>query len=401
MIHAQSNHARIYPWNSARQPEQIDRAIDIGKDLTLNTTKLHEIGRVGQLGTRRGTPANAYSLRQYENGAMAFFRDLANVIDPGTGDPTAIDLDDIKATRFNISHDYTDDSGAFVGSVWYPNMRVNGLTLNFGDPESSIERNFDLVGEKYCVIPGYYVAYAEQSAVGATEVISFGGTGEPPIPVEYKTGLFMLMVLRVRAGAVSEITTYSYSDLNKELTVTGCLASDLIKVYYVSATAYTDLWVDNDADADAYYADQISIFARIGSGEESQLYRLQSIGIDIAFTRKDYRELGNKNVVQTGVSEKTVTVTLGRILEDFTIEEVLSGEASPIYIDTSELSDDVTIIVKIYTDNTKSTFMMEYRMDNLAPSALSDAQAVEDYQTANNTLVGSEFSVSLDETIFS
>jgi hypothetical protein len=403
MLHAQSNHARVYPWNSARQPSQIDRAIEITDDIALNSTKRYEIGRVGQLGTKKGTPTNTYALRQYENGAMAFFRDLANIVDPSTGESTEIDLDDIKATRCNYSHDYTDDAGTFIGSVFYPNMRLSGFSINVGDTEADIERNFSIVGEKYCVIPGYYVAYTEQTAVGATEVISFGGTGEPLTPVEYKTDTYMLMVLRVRSGVVSELTTsaYTYNAGTQELTVTGCMALDLIKVYYVSATAYTDLWEDNDVDPDAFSADQISIYARIGSGEESQLYRLQSIGIDVAFTRKDYRELGNKNVVQTGVSEKEVTVTLGGVMEDFTIEEVLSGEAAPKYIDTDELSTNVTIIVKIYTDNTKTTFAMEYKMTGLASSALSNAQPNNDYQTNNNTLIGSNFSVSLEETVFS
>jgi len=402
MLHADSNHARIYPWNSAREPEQIDRAIDIGDDFTSNSTKRYEIGRVGQLGVKKGTPTNTYSLRQYENGAMKFFRALANIIDPGTGEDTTIDLDDIKSTRFNLSHDYTDDAETFVGSVWYPNIRVNGFSINIGDPDADIERNFDLVGEKYCVLPGYYVAYASQVASGASEVISFGGTGEPPVPVEYQTDKFMLMVLRVRAGVVSELTSssYTYNDGTKELTVTGCSVSDIIKVYYVSATEYTDLWEDNDSDADAFSADQVSIFVQIGSGDESQIYKLQSIGIDVAFTRKDYKQIGDKSVVQTGVSEKVVTVTLGRILEDFTIEEVLSGVSSPKYIDTDELSTNITVVVKIYTDNTKTTFAMEYDMPELSSSALSNSQPNNDYQTNNNTLIGSEFSVSLEETVF-
>ena len=402
MLHADSNHARIYPWNSAREPEQIDRAIDIGDDFTSNSTKRYEIGRVGQLGVKKGTPTNTYSLRQYENGAMKFFRALANIIDPGTGEDTTIDLDDIKSTRFNLSHDYTDDAETFVGSVWYPNIRVNGFSINIGDPDADIERNFDLVGEKYCVLPGYYVAYASQVASGASEVISFGGTGEPPVPVEYQTSKFMLMVLRVRAGVVSELTSssYTYNDGTKELTVTGCSVSDIIKVYYVSATEYTDLWEDNDSDADAFSADQVSIFVQIGSGDESQIYKLQSIGIDVAFTRKDYKQIGDKSVVQTGVSEKVVTVTLGRILEDFTIEEVLSGVSSPKYIDTDELSTNITVVVKIYTDNTKTTFAMEYDMPELSSSALSNSQPNNDYQTNNNTLIGSEFSVSLEETVF-
>ena len=150
MIHSKLVQPRIFPANSARAPEQINRAQDISGDLTLTQEKLYEIGRDGKMGVRKETPSLAYSMTQYEYGSMEFWYALANVEDPASGAlDNSIDLDDIKSTTFDITAYMTDDDNTFRGTMWFPKLRVNGFSLNIGDPDAVVERSFDLVGEDF------------------------------------------------------------------------------------------------------------------------------------------------------------------------------------------------------------------------------------------------------------
>jgi len=399
MIKGNATEPRAYPWNSARQPEQINRLNELTGNVTLNQEKMYEVGRALKLGVRKLTPATPITLNQNENLTMDFWRVLANKVDPGTGGEVKIDLDDIKGERIDISASLTDEDESFKGTVYFSNMRVNNFAINIGNPDAKIERTFDLVGEYCRVIVDNYLAYAEKVAVGASEDITFGGTGEPPVPLED----IIFRVLRVSDDAVSEVESNSYSYVGETggigtLTVTGCEVDDLIKVYYPAADAYTDLWEDNVIDPLACYADQCEIYLRIGEGTAQKLYRIQSANIAGAFDRKDYKEIGNRDVVQTGVSAKTVTVTLGRILEDFTLEQILADLADPSdskIIDVEKLSASIGLVVKMYTDNLKTDFAMGIRIDNLSPTTLKPLSAKpEAMNEAENALESDNFLVT-------
>jgi hypothetical protein len=403
MIHSRATKPRIFPWNSNRAPEQIDRAQDLGGDLTLTQTKLYEIGRDGKLGVNKETPKMALTLRQFENGSMAFFRALANKENPASGGlDESIDLDDIKSTYFDISTYLTDDNSSFRGTAWFPKLRVNGFSINVGSPDAIVERSFDLVGEDYKVITDNYLAF-ETGTVSAPGIYTLALS---PAPIEYASGKRIFRVLRVRGSEVAELVEDATSTYDADtwrysagsVIVQTCLADDIVKVFYPAATAYTTLWADNDVDAEALFAKQCTVYLKVGVGANQQVYRLQSVGIDVAFDRTDYKEIGNAEVVQTGVKSKTVTVTLGRILEDFTLEEVLRGTSIYEYIDARNFSSDITLTVKIYTDSTKTAFKMGYKIASLSPTALSNNSTVEDYDSANDTMESDNLMVTTDES---
>jgi hypothetical protein len=403
MVHAKATYPRIFPWNNDRDPEQIDRAQNIGGDLTLNQTKLYEIGRIDKLGVHKETPSFAYSLTQLENGSMAFWRDLANVEDPASGAlDESIDLDDISSTYFDITSYLVDDDATFRGTAWFPKLRVNGFSMSIGDPDAIIERNFDLVGEDYKILPSKYFSF-EKGTAGAPGAFQVTLS---PIATEWASGDYIYRVLRVRSGVVTELledaglgaNTWAYNSGTHVVKVQTCLVGDIVKVYYPSATAYTTLWTDNDVDAEAFFADQCSIYLKVGIGANQRIYRLQSVNIDVSFDRADYKEVGNTEIVQTGVNAKTVTVTLGRILEDFTIEEILAGSPAYDHIDAREFSSDITLTVKIYTDNTKATFAMGYKITGLSPTTLNHGETIEEYDTADNALESDNFMATPDES---
>jgi len=394
MIHAKYVKPRIFPWNSARDPEQIDRSQDIGGDLTLNREKVYEIGREGLLGYRRQTPSCDYSMTQFEYGSMAFWYALANKVTP-VGAPYYITLEDLKETKCDIAAFLTDDDNTFRGTIWFPKLRVNGFSLNIADPDAIIERSFDLIGEDYKMLDGKYFAYSVHVATVATEVITLS-----PAAIEWGSGDYIFKVLRVRSGVVSELIegvgADQWSYAAGDVTVTACVIDDIIKVYYESATAYTTTWTNNDADPDLLLAENAEIYIKVGTG--TRIYRLQTIGIDVAFERADYKEIGNSEVVQTGVKNKTVTISLNRYSTDFSLEDILASDTTYPYIDPRNFAENIQIMVKIYNEKAHTNFKIGYLMDNISPTTLGTSQAIEDYNQRVNTLEGDSLKISDEES---
>ena len=405
MIHAKFVWPRIFPWNGDRNPEQIDRVQDIGGDLALNREKLYEIGRNGVLGYRKGTPSFSYSMRQYEYGSMDFWRALANQEDPASAAlDNSITLEDLKSEKSDISAFLTDDNGTFRGTVWFPNLRVNGFSMNIGDPEAIVERNFDLVGEDYKILEGNYF-YCEKDTVITAGPAEFT-LALLQIPIEYASGDYVLQVLRVRGVDVTKLeedatSTYDANSWRYDLgsnsvIVQTCITDDIVKVSYSSATPYT-VWADNTVDTSFLLAEDCEIWMKKGIAAESKIYKLQSITIDVALERTDKREIGNTEVVQTGVSAKTVTVTLNSLGEDFTLEDILNNDPAYPYIDPRDFPATIQLMVKIFTDSTHDTFKMGYLITTLSPTALGLSQTIEDYMQKTHALESDNLLISDDE----
>jgi len=392
MIHAKMCKPRAFPWNSARVPEQIDRLQNITGDQTLNREKVYEIGRVGRLGFKKATPSFAYSATQFEYGSMAFWYDLANKATPG-GAPYDVDLDDLVETQCDIAAFLTDDNATFRGTIWFPGLRVNGFSINIADPDATIERSFDLIGEDYKMIDGNYLSYETATAAGATTVIVLD-----PVPILYTATDYIFRVLRVRSGVVSELektTDWTFAP-PATVTVTGGVVGDVIKVYYPSATAYTTTWTDNDSDPDLLLAEYAEISLKCGTG--TRIYRLQSVGIDVAFDRADYKEVGNSEIVQRGVNNKTVTVALNRFAEDFALEDILASDTTYPYIDPSNFAENIQMQIKIYSEKAHTNFKIGYLITGLSPTTIGTTQDIEAYNQRTCNLESDNLKVSSSES---
>ena len=402
MIKGNANSPRIFPWASARVPEQIDRCTELNGDVTLNQEKLYELGRTLKLGIHKLTPTAPITLTQNEYGSMSFWRALANVEDPGSGEDEDITLEDLKSTIFDLSAYMTDEAGTFKGTAYFPKQRLSGFSISIADPDAMVVRNFDFAGEQCHLIVDKYLAFAQQTASGAIETISLS-----PAPIEYASGKYIYRVIRDRAGTVDELVEDSsapYADntwhkSGSDIIVQTCVVGDVIKVFYAADTAYTTLWTDNDSDSDALYADQCTIYLKVGSDPAQQIYKVQSVTIDAVLDRSDYKEIGNKEIVQTGVNSKTVTVSLGRILSDYSLEEILADVGAYPDIDIENFSEDITLLIKIYTTNEKTVFKCGYKITGLSPTTLKPLGAApEAMNTADNALESDNFLVSSDES---
>lgn len=408
MINASAYKPRIIPINGDVPSAEIDRAQSIDPTVSLNRTKVEEIGRDGVVGYMKKSPTVGYALTQLEYGSIEFYEKLVNKSTIGGAGETEITEDDFKNSQFDICAYLTDDDATFRGTMWYPNLRTAGFGISIGDPQALIERKFDFVGEQAVIWQGankYLIYDSHTCGTGTDNVIALDA--KPPIADPDHPTVYMLRVVRVRAGVSTELvltTDYSYSDATKDLTIVAVNDNDVIKYWYTSTTAPTVQFTNNDADPAGLLGDCASIYLYIpATGKPSSsdyIYRLQSVSLDVKYDREDLREIGNKNVVQRGIKNTTVTATLGRILEQYTIEEVLRGVATGYgKIDVEDLTDNVSLIIKIFTDNTKATLAYGMRFDNLSPTDVKGGATVNEYLKADTTLEGESFIISADATV--
>lgn len=404
MIHTSAWQPRVYPYKGDIAPVQIDRLQDLTASVTLNREKIREIGRDGTVDWRKRIPSTRVTLRQLEYGDLEFYRKLGNLAD-ATNDVT---LNDFKTSMVDICGYKTDDDGTFLGTVWYPKLRVAGFGINIGDPQALIERNFDLVGEDESILKdnNAYFNYQRFSASGGTPE-SLTINSPSPVADPETSGGYLFRVLRVRGTTTTELTStaavptgdnYRFNAPSTLQVATN--SGDIIKVYYSAATFNTQsqsvVFTNNNADPSGLLAEAASIFLYVSSN--SYIYRLQSVAIDIAFDRTDYYEVGNSEVVQRGIREKTVRITLGRILEAYTVEEVLRG-VNDAYgrINNRLYRDDITLRVKLYRNSIKSDFDLGFKATNLSPVSVDAGVPLNDYATRNAVLEGEDFTISATE----
>ncbi len=410
MIHSSKYQPRIFPISGIYDDAEIDRAQAIDPTVSLNREKVEEIGREGIVGYLAKSPTTGYRLTQFEYGNIEFWQKIVNNEIIGGSGEDAIDLNDFKTAYFDITAFLTDNDDTFVGTMVYPALRTAGFSLTIGDPQAIVERSFDFVGEKALQLRGdnKYWIYVKGTvgtgdlATGDNYVIDL--SARVPAEDPNTADKYMQRVVRVRSGATTELTAtgYSYSSTNTELTISDAVLADVYKVYYTSATAPANIFTLNDSDPAGIIADSAEIYLYIPAsaeqaGASDYIYRLQSVTLDVSFDREDLREIGNNDVVQRGVRDKTVTVTMGRILEELTVEEILSGYGSDHgIIDFSKLSTSISLLVKIYEDNTKTSFKYGFYASGLTPTELRDGAGVNEHVRRDDTLEGEALKISTD-----
>lgn len=408
MINASKYQLRIYPIQGSTESHQLDRMQSIDPTGTINEKKIEELGRQGAVGYVGKTCEVAYRATQYEYGSIQFWQDLANVTNKGgSGDASGITINEFKTSYFDIAGFMTDDSATFLGTALWTDLRTSGFSINIPGAEEVIERNFDFVGDGYKLLQGdnkYYINDSYTVASGSDDDIDLSAI--PPAEDPNNTGVYMLRVVRYRGTTTTELTLttdYTYTTGTKILHIVSVVAGDIIKYYYTSATAPT-IFSNNDTDPDAIMGDSASIFLYIpASGHPAStdyIYRLQNVSLDVRFTREDYREIGNANIIARGISDTEVGVTLGKILESFTLEEILAGKAAGWGIlDIKDLSDQVTLIVKFFSDNTKTTFKYGIKATGLKAYNLKLGGAINQYIKPEAMLKGEDLTISANSTV--
>lgn len=395
---------KIFPYGSTILEENINRVQGISPDGTINYHEDYELGNTSKVGNTFLSSEVSCSLTQREYGALDFFRRIANV----ENSVNDITLSDFESSAFDIVAYYKDTDGDAFATAWYEKQRVAGFSVTISDPEAVTDRSFDFVGEdgktlkgdmKYLIPVKYTCGISDVGEVEITLGASGDGFEDYPTPIEdpRNSDQYILRAVRIRAGAVTDLvvgTDISFDGVDT-VTVTGCLASDIIKFYY-GATTYISgqvPWTANTSDLPSISANSASIYL----GTSQYLYRLQSVTITVNFTREDKKEVGNSEVVQRGVNKDEVTIELGRLLDRMTIEDILAGGSgsSMDLIDINELGNDFTLIVALYSDKKKQTFKMGYKATGLYPSGWKPGNVdVEAHVEAGDTLTGDNLTIT-------
>jgi hypothetical protein len=216
----------------------------------------------------------------------------------------------------------------------------------------------------------------------------------------------MLKVVKydVTTGETDEIEegtgadTYAYVNGTKTITLNSASVGDIYRVYYSATTYITGAtpWTDNDTDAAGIEADCVSVFLRTTG---NRVYRLQSCNVDVTFDRFDVREIGSSAVVKEGAREISVSVSMDRVLETIRMEELAMGKtANHGIIDINKFLDDSILTIKIYEDNTKTTFKMGYEFKDLAVTSLDLGIPVDEYNNRSVTMEGETGRIVNDES---
>jgi len=385
MIHSSYFRPRVMPVLADSADVEIDRVQDLSSTATLNRTKIEEVGRDGIVDWRQTTPSVSVNLRQLEYGSIELFRKLAN-----KGDSVeTINFTDFKTSVFDVAGYKTDDNGTFLGTIWYPNLRLNSFGLTIGDPDAVVERSFGFVGEdeiallynnKYLIRGRYTIA-----AGGVNQTVTVSNPAPTADPDN--SGRFLFKVVRVSAGTATELNHGTdWSCNGTVVTINGTtLTGDVIWVWYSAATVGGQtIFVNNDADLGSISADSASIFL----ATSTYVYRLQSVAVDSSFDRRDIKEIGNNTVVSRGVRDITHKITLGKVIESYTIEEILRGKAGFSYgkLDIRKYTDNNVLVIKLFSDNSKKTFKLGYKFTDLAPVGRDTATPVSDYINSGMTM---------------
>ena len=387
---------RIIPVLGTGVADEIDRVQSIDKSGTLNKIKVEELGRDGVVEYIDQPPTVTFRMTQLEHGNLSLFKKLANVPDSDT----EVTLNDFKSSTFDLCSYLEGDNGTFKGTVWLPKQRLSGFTINIGSPQGLIDRSFDLVGEDWITWQGankYLIHKVETVESGDLEsgnsvIIAVAD----PVAVEdpMVAGSFIKRVVRVRAGVSTElveVTDWSY--LTGNLTVEDCAVGDTIKYVYTGASYLTgiDPFVKNDSDLPGIHADSASLFL----ATSDYLYRLQSVSIAVSLERFDVFEIGNNEVVARGVKTKTVTITLGRILETFTQEEIFAGQVADFgKLDLREFGDKFVLKCHLYSAHDKLVYKIGFRAVDLAPTEIRGGASVGNYVEQGGTLTGQDLTIS-------
>ena len=397
MIHSSTTSPRVFAYKGTLAFGQIDRLQELTFSATLNRTKIQEIGRDGTVCWRKSIPTINGTARQLEYGNLAFWKQLANKATA----TTKVEWTDFESSAVDIAVYETDENNAFKSTVWYPNLRTAGFALNIGSPEGQAERSFTFIGEDEITFQGdnkYLIVLQDSLAAAPAHTIVLNATtyANYPLPTanpdESGSASYIEKVVKVTSGGIASTLTsadYSYNAGTNTLTITNSAAGDTYKVYYTADTYITnqDLFTNNDADLCVLPAENCSIYLKT----TNYVYRLQSVACDVTFDRYDVKEIGSTDVVLRGVRDTNVRITLGRILDQWTVEEVYRGVA-PGYgrIDIRDFDDNINLIIKLYSTDAKDTFSIGYAFTGLSPASLDNGVALNDYIKRGSVLQGEE-----------
>jgi len=402
--HTKANKPRIYPYNGDVTPGDMDRVQAFSYGLNQPFEELYEWGREDKMAVDKGILETSSSAAQLEYGTIDTYLKLANLASTPVGGLT---LSDFSSSKFDIITVGKDDyNGDLEQIIWSPKMVLDSISINIADSEARMERAFEFSGD-FCRILKHdnkNFIYKKETIESGYSEDAYDITLDDPVPSENPnvSGKYIERIVRTRSSVNEELdltTDYTYNDGTNILQILSATTGDVYKIYYTASSWGTAGDPTSLNDADDYFidADSVTVTLQSGSGDEVELDKLTSLNIVATLNRIQESVIGSNEKIINEVENATVTVSLGGRVKNSTIFEILMGQAGNDFgvLDAELFKDDLILRVKVYEDETKTSFKIGYKSTGLfMTTATPEEGNANEFETESVTLQSDNLKIS-------
>lgn len=370
-------HARsVSPWLI---PNKGGTAGDLHALTNTNKTSSQDEERISFVGTSdecvdKSLPEVTVSFPQAERGEIDTYLKLANLSSEPVG---GIDLLDFSSALVDY-YEYQRDSeaGTIERTVWVPKLAISSLSLDIADPEARVERTIELTSDNKIIL-GYGQKFGIHKKVTAGSGVSGSyaiDLSDPePIVDPNESGVYVLRLDRTRDGETETLTLgtdYTFNTSTDDITVLAADGGDVYNVYYSAASFGTggDPTTPDPLPTPCFIkADSVTVLISDGN-EEIELTKLTSLSITATINRIDESVIGSDEKVLREIDDTPVDVSFGGRVKNSEILEAFMGHLDDDWgiVDIKKFLSNVRVTVKLYSDSTKSTFLLGYQVDGLS-----------------------------------
>ena len=351
----------------------------------------------------KAIPEATLSLPQAERGEIGTYLKLANLSAEPVDGIDLLDFSSALVDYFEYQRDSED--GTVERTVWLPKLAISSLGIDIADPEARVERSIELTGDNKHIL-------AYDNKYGIHLKITFG-TGDTTIDVSdpeptadpNNSGAYILRLDRTRAGVTESLTLttdYTYNPGTDLITIVDPDPGDVFNVYYSSDSWGTggDITTKDPLPTPCFIkADSVTVLISDGS-EEIELDKLTSASITATINRIDESVIGNNERVLREIDDTPVDVSLSGRVKDANILEAFMGHVDDNWgiTDINEYLSTVRITFKMYSDSTKSTFLIGYQVSDLSFTGDDETFDAGDFGTFSVDCSASNLLITTDES---
>ncbi|MGD2072062.1 MAG: hypothetical protein PVG65_01045 [Candidatus Thorarchaeota archaeon] len=358
------------PVNNDVAPDNWDRLQTFSASTNQPQEKVYEIGRLVKMDFDKDILEATLSMVQLEYGTNDSFLQLAGLSAEPSGGFELNDFDDPRTDFYSPGKD--EYGGTVEQTLWLQYMALDSLGIEIS-AEERIIRNFELSGD-YCKIArnaNKYLIFKEDDAPSGTSGNYVIDVSDPaPVVDPNNAGVYILALWRIRSGVATQLTLttdYTYNNGTNQITILSALTGDNYRIWYTAGSYGSAGDPTSLNDSDDYYlgAENVTITIDDGTHSPVELDKLTDFSITATLNRTEEGKIGSASKFRD-VENYDVSVSLSGFVKDSTIQEALMQQAGQSWgiIDYS-LFDAVDVIVKIYQESTKSTFLIGYKASDV------------------------------------
>lgn len=402
--HASAVKPRSIPVVADVSPDDWDRVQTFNPAVSQPKEKVYELGRLDHMDFDKGTLEATLSITQLEYGTLASILQAAGLSANPTAGVALNDYDDAR-TDFYLPGK-TEYNGTVEQTLWLQKMSLDSFNLAI-NAEERLVRTFNFSGEYAKILRegNKYLIFTEDDAPSGTSGNYVIDVSDPaPVEDPNNAGVYILQLYRIRSGVATELdltTDYTYNNGTKEITILAAEAQDNFRIWYSAASYGSGGDPTSLNDVDDYYlsAENVTVEIYDGTHTKVELTKLTSLTVDATLNRIEESVIGSIEKVLKDVESYDVTCSFDGFVKNSSIEEVLMLQAGQSWgIIDFTLLGAVSVSIKVYEENTKSTFLLGYKMTNLEFDSESQTYNANEFAANPISLTGSNLIVSTDES---